>query len=376
MNIAIDARTLLPQQTGLGTYAEILLSELPQLAKDCNLLYLTNKDRAGDFNCENVRTIPAISWADRSWSNKVNREVYLNFVLPRILRQNKTEVFHSTAYILPLRKVACKTVVSIHDMGTFNCSYSFSRKYCQRMNYYITKSSAAADMIITGSKDSAVEIEKEFPFTKNRIRVVHDSIDKFFFTCIPEDGGLEALTSFKIGQPYILTVGTIDPRKNIPRLVEAYSALNKELRSNIMLIHAGAWGLGRNAAFNKVNDLGLRERVRFLGYVSRQELKSLYENALAFVFPSLYEGFGIPVIEAMACGAPVITSSQSSMPEIAGDAAILIDPYRKESILVGLEKVITDSSLRKGLVEKGKERAELFTPERMAKGTLAIYREL
>jgi glycosyltransferase involved in cell wall biosynthesis len=171
---------------------------------------------------------------------------------------------------------------------------------------------------------------------------------------------------------YIYFVGALEPRKNIPLLIEAYAKLGKQF-SDVPLIIAGKKGWMYHEIFKRVAALNLQDRVRFLGYVPEQDLIALYNGARVFVYPSYYEGFGFPVLEAMQCGTPVITTNVSSMPEVAGDAALLVPPNDVEALSIALQRVLTDDVLAKNLSQRGLARAVNFSWQRCAKETLQVY---
>jgi glycosyltransferase involved in cell wall biosynthesis len=174
---------------------------------------------------------------------------------------------------------------------------------------------------------------------------------------------------------YILFVGTLEPRKNVQTLLQAFAHMRAEPpRPDVSLVIAGGNGWGKENYLASVDALKLRDHVRFTGFVADDHLPDLYRGALLFVYPSLYEGFGLPVLEAMACGTPVITSDRTSLPEVAGDAALLVDPTRPEALAAAMSSVLSDSALHQALRAKGLARARAFTWDAVAQQTLALYR--
>jgi glycosyltransferase involved in cell wall biosynthesis len=172
--------------------------------------------------------------------------------------------------------------------------------------------------------------------------------------------------------PYLLYVGTVQPRKNLARLIDAFAQVAKESAAPLQLVIAGKQGWLTQAIERRAHEHGIAEQVRFTGYVDDADLPALLSGALAFVFPSLYEGFGMPVLEAMACGAPVLTSTTSSLPEVAGDAALLVDPHDTQAIAQGIARLVDDTALREQVRQQGYEHVAGFTWDRCALETLGV----
>jgi glycosyltransferase involved in cell wall biosynthesis len=208
-----------------------------------------------------------------------------------------------------------------------------------------------------------------------KIRVIYNGVgEEFFFTPVPESlKSSRARYAIPPGD-YILYVGGSDPRKNLERLLEAFSILLKKVQPLILVVTGGMGRRGKEI-YQKIERLNLGENVVLTGHVSSQDLRLLYSGARLFVYPSLYEGFGIPVIEAMASGVPVITSNTSSLPEVAGDAAYFIDPYDVQALAGAMENVMGDKNLAVSLQAKGLERAKTFSWEKAARQTLEVYQE-
>src|SRR5262249_13108037 len=187
----------------------------------------------------------------------------------------------------------------------------------------------------------------------------------------------EPIDRSRYGLParYFLFVGTLQPRKNLSRVLRAFARLSATGEGSLGLALAGAAGVGSPDLRRQVDELGSAERVRWLGYVAQGDVPGLYAGATAFVFPSLYEGFGLPVVEAMAWGTPVITSSVSALPEVAGDAAVLVDPYNVEGLARAMQRLLDDAGLRDGLIAAGRQRARRFTWERCAEDVEAVVDE-
>ena len=214
----------------------------------------------------------------------------------------------------------------------------------------------SADRIVCVSKSTADAIQSEFPFVKDKVRVVSLGV-----TALPAPSTKECLQRFGIDRPYVLFVGTLEPRKNLQRLLKAYASLSHKLRRDYLLVIAGPQGWGGLDVRTEAVRLGIFESIKVTGYVSEDVLSTLYYHAEFLAFPSLYEGFGLPIVEAMAAGTPVLTSNVSSMPEVAGDAALLVDPFDEESIADGLKTLLTLESEALRLASRARANAARFS---------------
>jgi len=229
-----------------------------------------------------------------------------------------------------------------------------------------------ADMVIAVSESTKKDILRNVDIEEDKVSVIHEGYDKRFRKT---DSGRSIVTTGKYGirSKYLLFVGMLEPRKNISRLIDAYGLLSDETRSEYSLVIAGAKGWMYEDIFRSAGLIRSPGKVIFTGHVPDDDLVDLYNGAELFIYPSLYEGFGLPVIEAMACGVPVITSNISSLPEVSGNAARLIDPVNIADIKDSMEFILSNSSVRQGMIEKGLENVKRFSYEKMAKETLGLY---
>ena len=229
----------------------------------------------------------------------------------------------------------------------------------------------AVDAVIAVSDCTKRDAVRLYGLDEAKIKVIHEGVNPRFCTAPPE---AISVVRQKYGLPkdFILSVGTIEPRKNLTSLLEAYRVL-RDRRGECKLVIVGQKGWLYEGFFRRLRELGLKDEVIFPGFVPDEDLPALYSAADLFVFPSLYEGFGLPVLEAMACGAPVITSNTSSLPEVAGDAALLVDPTSIEALTHAMRNVLESKQLRDELSAKGYEQAAKFNWESAARETLAVY---
>ena len=289
----------------------------------------------------------------------------------------KSDITHFFNYIVP-PFVHGKKVVTVHDMVYKAFPETVRGRTRFMLEAGLKRSMKRADIIVTDSEFSKSEIIKYFPQHRDKIRVVPCGADlERFRPCNDTERIAEVKKSLEIDGDYFLYLGTIEPRKNLERLVSAYAAFAKKAGNDApKLVLAGGKGWLDHGIYSRVEKLGLGGRVIFTKYVPSEDMQPLMCGALAFVFPSLYEGFGMPPLEAMACGVPVLTSGEASLPEVTGDCAVICDAYDSKSIAQGLYRLYTDKELRSELSRRGIERAQDFTWERSAKMLMDVYREL
>ncbi|MFQ5811568.1 MAG: glycosyltransferase family 4 protein, partial [Anaerolineae bacterium] len=230
--------------------------------------------------------------------------------------------------------------------------------------------------LIADSSATKRDLIERYGIEPDKITVVYPGYDTLASRPVRDEKAIEAVKArYDVVGDYILFVGTLQPRKNLTRLIEAFSNLQYPI-SNIQLVIAGKRGWLYEKIFRRVEELNLEGTVLFPGYIAAEDLPALLYGARLFVFPSLYEGFGLPVLEALACGTPVVCSNASSLPEVAGDAALLVDPLDVEGLAAAMERVLGDEELRAELIERGFEQARKFSWERCARETLDVLESI
>ena len=360
MRIGIDISVLNINQAGSATYLSNLLNGLKEIIPDGELkLFSINHHR--DMSIQKTfKTRAETIYRDIIWSH---------FVLPLKTLRAKIDVLHIPANIMPLFS-PCPTVLTILDTTVLQTPqyFTFWHRYYSRV--FFPLSARKAKNIITISENSKRDIVKQLRISPEKVIVTYLAASKDFK--IVSNQEIERVKKTYNLNAFILTVGSLEPRKNIPRLLNAYSYLQKN-GFPYSLVHVGPQGWLFDEIYKEVDRLGLRERVRFLGLVPTHDLVALYNAASLFIYPSLYEGFGLPVLEAMACGCPIITSNISSLPEVVGDAGIMVDPHDVAQITHAIESLCKDKQKHTWYKNKGLERAKQFSWQRCAKETLEIY---
>jgi glycosyltransferase involved in cell wall biosynthesis len=367
VRVAIDTRKL--HDFGIGTYIRNLLRHLARLDRESEYVLLCRPEDSlfADELGANFRSAP-----DRSAPYSLREQLSL----PLAAAREHVDVYHAPHYVLPILTRG-RRVVTIHDcihlMFPQYLPYRFSKTYVRAMLYAATRQ---ADRILTVSESSKRDILRFFSVKPEKISVIYNAIDEHF-SVPPTDDTVERVRGrYQLEDLFVLYVGNVKPHKNVERLIDAFALLRRRGVDGLKLVIIGDEISKFQTLRRAVHRHKLHKHVRFLGFVPDDTLSALYRLAGVFVFPSLYEGFGLPPLEAMACGAPVITSNVSSLPEVVGDAALLVDPYSSEAIAEAIWKVLSDSSLSERLRAKGLARAQDFSWQRSVARTLEIYKEV
>lgn len=366
MRIGIDARMLCGVVTGIERYASEMTEEIVRTNSDSRFFLYAPRPFAHDrYMKANV--------AARTSSVHFRGGVTLwsQTQLPYWAGKDNLDVFWGPTHRLPrFLSSGIARVVTIHDLVWKHAGETMRPLNRLAEEILMPDAIRLADRVIADSHSTADAIASEFPWAKDRVRVVHLGT-----TSLPEPGGLDALNAFGIDRPYFLFVGTLEPRKNLRRLLEAFASIDRTIGRQALLVIAGGKGWGNVDLASLVHTLGLSDSVRLTGYVNDKQLATLYAHARFLAMPSLYEGFGLPLVEAMSFGVPVLTSSCSSLPEVAGNAGMLVDPFNVNSIASGLLQMLNDEVSRNRLAGRAKPNAAQFTWERAAKAAMEIFHE-
>lgn len=357
MKVAIDMRAL--PRTGIGNYSQALLEGLPKLFP---------------------AIIKTLSVSDEVIISRQKRRGYLDRLrglwweqqkLPDVLHENQVDILHNPMnHGLPIKQV-CKSVVTIHDVIPLVYREQYLKTFVERTYYNLALKVAItrSSMIITDSVFSMNEIIKYLDVPIEKLRVIPLACGDEFKP-VQDMNRLKMIKEkFGLRRPFVLTIGGNEPRKNVARLISIFEGISEKYNLDLVVV-GGNW---RGIAFSR--EIEAANNVYFLGSIEQEDLVTLYSFAELFVFPSMYEGFGLPVLEAMACGAPVAASNTSSIPEVAGDAAFLFDPRDQEDMKRIILGILGSRETKEELKQKGLERAKLFTWESTLRQTMEVYKE-
>jgi glycosyltransferase involved in cell wall biosynthesis len=289
---------------------------------------------------------------------------------PWVLRQIEADLVHGPVFVGPLM-ASCPTVITIHDLSFFRFPDLFRPANRLYLKLVTRLSAQRARRLIAVSSHAAAETTQLLGVPPERIDVVYHGVDPAFRP-LPVDKVAAFRQRQGLPERFVLFVGTLEPRKNLTRLVEAFSRACAN--DDVFLALVGARGWLCDELFARIKALGIGDRIIFPGYVANGDLPFWYNAAILLAYPSVYEGFGLPVVEAQACGTPVVTSEVSSLPEAAGDAALMVDPYDVEALAAGIGRLLTDSQLREELQARGQAHAAGFSWSRTAADTATVYR--
>lgn len=369
MRVALDAIPLVAAKTGIGHYTDALAESLARIHTDHQYTLLSPFDFAFSANHGTPSNLGKMYFPVRS----VFRKWWL-VGLPSMLQISPFDVFHGTNYCIPVF-APCPTVVTVHDLSLFNQSHTHEDDNVRRGKRRIPIMLRRASKIIAPSEWTRREIIDHFHVPAERIRVIQEAARK---EMIPLTGEQSAgvLEKHGLTAPFLLFVGTIEPRKNLPALLRAYHELLRTTEHRPRLVICGGIGWKNEEVFQLVDELELGEMVRFLGYVADEDLPALYSTAECFLYPSVYEGFGLPPLEAMACGAPVITSNASSLPEVVGEAGLMHSPEDYRALAGLIAGLLDDRQAREHYRQAALRRSAQFSWDRAARETQAIYDEV
>lgn len=373
--IGIDYTPAYEQGGGIGRYVRELVTALSLIDQTSPYsLFVSGGIRSklppqlgANFHWKPTPVTP--KWLARIWHR-------LQVPLPVEAFTGRVCLFHATDFVMPPTLPSVPTVLTVHDLSFVRVSDSASPSLKKYLDVVVPRSVGKATHILADSQATADDLVSLYSVSASKVSVLLSGVNERFYQNISSNSSMTTRIKYSLEDfPYIFTVGTVQPRKNYIRLIQALVQLrNKGI--DIHLVIAGGKGWLDNPIYQAISDNHMEKFVHFIGFASDEDLPALYKNATCLAFPSLYEGFGLPVLEAMAAGVPVLTSNVSSLPEVAGDAAITVDPYDVDAITDGLQKLILDTTLRDTLIQKGLARAKEFTWEKSARQLLGIYQDL
>jgi glycosyltransferase involved in cell wall biosynthesis len=367
VRIGIDARKL--HDFGIGTYIRNLLRQLARLDRQNEFVVFCRPDDRDALASlgENFRAVVELSG---------NYSIAEQMKIPLAIKREGVTLFHAPHYVLP-PLVRCRSVVTIHDcIHLMFPQYLPNRLALRYARTSITLAARRATRVLTVSESSKRDILRFVDTEPEKIDVIYNAYDERFGIEPREEDVVRVRERYQLHDEFVLYAGNVKPHKNLARLIEAFHLVRKRGLGQLKLVLIGD-DISRYSVLRRaVHQHQLHKYVRFLGYLPEETLAVMYRLAGVFVFPSLYEGFGLPPLEAMASGTPVVTSNLSSLPEVAGDAAVLVDPYDPTAIADGIYRVLTDEALRRELRRKGLARAAQFSWEQSVQRVREIYAEV
>lgn len=374
MRIGLDGKILTLRAGGTGRYAinltRAMLGEAAAHRPDLEFVVLTGPQTSREVmeefrgRCEE-RFLGAKSSVIRSLT-----------LVPAALRRLGVDVFHGMDHVgIPLVGRSCRYVVTVHDVIPLILPETFTPRHRLVVRLALARVRRKADLVVVPSHAVKRDVVRRVGLPEDRVVVTHEGCEPRFRPVRSAAVRRDVAARYGLPSRYVLAVGTLEPRKNLTTLLEAFARLRRdgEVDADLRLVLAGARGWLDQPIFGTVRSLGLENAVRFTGFVDDDDLPAVYSGAALFVFPSLREGFGLPLLEAMACGVPVVTSNISSMPEVAGDAAVLVDPRDVDGLAAAIARMLRDEALRDRLREAGLARSRQFSWEATARRTLDAY---
>ena len=371
MRIGIDISPITAVRTGVGQYCFYLLKNVLALATDCEFAGFSS----GSARVELGPLAANISHHHIPLPTRVVYSLWTALGRPKVdTFLGGVDVYHATNYFLPPTRTA-RRVVSVHDLAFLRipglCSPKIRGILSKRIRGFVQE----ADAVITCSEATRADAIELLDADPSKITTIYDAVDEMFAPMDREAAAAYVAEHYGIRQPYLLFVSTLEPRKNVPTLLRAFAQLKNDIPHTLVL--AGGVGWNAEPIFQTLAELNLASRVAQIGFVrSHAELPAFYSAADAFVFPTLYEGFGLSILEAMTCGCPVVTSNNSSIPEVTGGAALCVDALDTDAFANALRRLLEDAPLRESMIAHGREHAQRFSWKKCAQQTLDIYRQL
>lgn len=392
MRIGIDVTSAVRQGAGIGRFTRELVRAflalddhiapggpshhfvlfaatggLPNGITEPRLAYMTQPAIAHhlEFKVCNLKFL-SDDWLHRLW-HRARLPVPIEAIVGRV------DLFHEPDFVLPPTLPRTRTVLTVHDLTFIRDPKSAFPRLRRYLNRVVPQSVSRATHILADSAATRSDLIELFGTPAEKVTVLYGGVDARFAP-VREPERLAAIRAkYRLGaEPFFLGIGTLQPRKNYQRLIQAFSNIKDQI-SNTKLVIVGGKGWMYDDIFSQVKRLGLEDHVLFPGFVDDDDLPALYSAAEALAYPSIYEGFGLPLLEAMACGTPVVTSVTSSLPELAGDAALLVEPTDIDALATAMRRLLQDADLRRRLVAAGFEQIRKFTWEKAAAQLLAVY---
>jgi glycosyltransferase involved in cell wall biosynthesis len=369
MRIGLNLLYLIPGEVGgTETYARGLIEALAQEdVRNEYTVFINCESRHLDFiHHPHFKIVECRLKA----TNRVARFLWEQFILPGQVRRAGLDLLHSLGYVAPLY-LPCKSVVTIHDLNYKYVPQSMTVVTRSVQRLFVEASAHRTDHIIAVSEFVRGQLINYLKFPPEKITTIHEAVERNVFTHAKP--GRLLLSSYGLSRPYIFAFSSLTPHKNIASLIKAFQRINEIIPGAYQLVITGHQPRGNQSLKEEAIKLGLKDSVIFTGYLERPDINALLSGAAVFAFPSFYEGFGLPVLEAMSCGTPVACSERAALPEIAGDAALYFDPGDVEQMAKVLLKILQDEPGRQFLRQRAEKNLERFSWEKTARQTVAVY---
>ncbi len=373
MRIGFNARYLQNTHSGIETYILNLLLNLKKIDKINEYLLFFGRNKPVpdiiseiDFDCD---------ISSMHTGNQLKKALWEHLYLPNAIKRKGIDIFHEPFFVAPVFK-KCPTIITIYDLAFLRVPDAYNLRNKLYFKLFLEKSIISSDAIIAISNSTKEDIISVFPQSKNKVFVVYPGRDEDFRKVDDKERLNKVKDVYNIRGEFLLSVSLLSPRKNIINLIRAFKIFRSRSRLNEKLVIVGRKGWLWKDIFKEVSSSGLDDDIIFCGHIPKDHLIALYGASKAFIYPSFYEGFGLPIIEAMSCAVPVIASKSSSMPEACGDAAILVDPYNAGDLADAMENLCSDPSLQDALIKKGLRQVEKFSWVDTAEKTLKLYNDI
>ena len=373
MRIGINTLFMIPGAVG-GSETQLrnLVSKLAAIDSHNEYVLFTNRENSGGFNLDQPNFFEVRCPLPARF--RPARILWEQFILPIQCQWHRIDLLHSPGYVSPIA-LPCPSVVSIHDMNYFFFPQDWSKLALWVLKILVPLSARVSSQVIAVSQSSKRQIMKTLKISEDKINVTYNGVNEIFHSHHSRREILEMKNRMGIKGNFILSVAFSHPHKNLSRLLQAYHILRKDKGITHQLLLTGNPGRDHSELVRMVRKLGINQEVIFTGYLPDHLMPLVYQAADLFVFPSLYEGFGLPILESMACGTPVVSSNAASLPEVVGRAGILVDPHDVNKMAGAMYRVLSDKSLAQDLVKKGLKQSKRFSWVETAKETLAIYKK-
>jgi glycosyltransferase involved in cell wall biosynthesis len=373
MKVLIDATGITRKKAGVGVYARNLIDKL--IAAGTMHLFLVVQDDDPDFDYADLAHVTVLKMPAR-WLRMIPlRVLFEQTVLPLLIRKYRVDVVHSLHYSFPLFRFGVPAAVTIHDMTSLLMPEVHKGLRMRYHSFFIRRACRWADGLIFVSRSAQSDFIARVGTPRGVSAVVYHGIGKTFQPAHDEAAIARVRDRYGLPSRYVLYIGTVEPRKNLERLVQALATVMPS-DPDLSLVIAGMMGWHQEHLPRLIESLGLKSHVYFPGFIAEEDKAHLITGCTLFVYPSLYEGFGLPVLEALASAVPTITSNISSLPEVAGNAALLVDPKDTAALAGAMRAILSDPVLVSELCGKGPEQAKKFTWQRAAEETMAFYTAL